>query len=340
MNQRISVIVPVYNTSKYIHKAIDSILNQTYHNIEVILVDDGSVDDCPRICDEYAKKDERVRVIHKPNGGLVSAWKAGVQASTGEYLSFVDSDDWIDENMLEELSLQATGLDREIIASDYVIERVQGDTCHSEYVYQSLQPGEYLKDRLKQEVVPLLLGNEYRTVTISRCMKLISRRLILDNMHYSSEQLRMAEDMSIILPALLDATRLYIMDHKAYYHYLYLKDSMVHQYDRTMNDSFKLLLKIVDQIISDKDIPLLREAAKRERIVLLLLSVKNEARGNKQGYREGIRQLHEENKELLEDTQLKVTAMSNRLLYRALKNPNWFNLTILRLAMLIYYRKR
>ena len=99
----ISIIVPVYNVEKYIHRCIDSILAQTFTDFELILVDDGSPDNCPAICDEYAKKDSRVRVIHKPNGGVSSARNAGVDAARGEYVAFVDSDDWITFNCMEKM---------------------------------------------------------------------------------------------------------------------------------------------------------------------------------------------------------------------------------------------
>lgn len=103
MNELVSVIVPVYNVEKYIKKCLNSIINQTYKNLEIILVDDGSPDNCPQICDEYAKKDSRIKVIHKANGGLSDARNAGVAASTGEYIGFVDSDDYIEPNMYERL---------------------------------------------------------------------------------------------------------------------------------------------------------------------------------------------------------------------------------------------
>jgi len=99
----ISIIVPVYKVEKYIHRCIDSILAQTYTNIEVILVDDGSPDNCPTICDEYAKKDKRVKVLHKKNGGLSSARNAGIDIAKGEYIGFIDSDDYIAPDMYEKL---------------------------------------------------------------------------------------------------------------------------------------------------------------------------------------------------------------------------------------------
>lgn len=97
----ISVIVPVYKVEKYLQKCIDSILNQTYENLEIILVDDGSPDNCPKICDENANRDSRIRVIHKQNGGLSDARNAGLEIFCGEYLMFVDSDDTLPTNSIE-----------------------------------------------------------------------------------------------------------------------------------------------------------------------------------------------------------------------------------------------
>lgn len=100
----VTIIVPVYNVEKYLKKCVDSILNQTYKNIEVILIDDGSSasDKSPIICDEYAKKDKRIKVIHKINGGLSSARNAGLDIAKGDYIYFVDSDDWIDKDTIKD----------------------------------------------------------------------------------------------------------------------------------------------------------------------------------------------------------------------------------------------
>lgn len=101
--QLLSVIIPVYNTEQYLEKCLQSVANQTYRNLEIILVDDGSTDSSGSICDEYARKDSRVRVIHKENAGVVSARNCGIEAACGERIAFVDSDDWIELNMYEEL---------------------------------------------------------------------------------------------------------------------------------------------------------------------------------------------------------------------------------------------
>jgi glycosyltransferase involved in cell wall biosynthesis len=101
MNKLVSIIVPIYNVEKYLHRCVHSILKQTYRNIEIILVDDGSPDRCGEMCDEYASLDKRVKVIHKENGGLSDARNMGINISRGCYISFIDSDDWIHEKYIE-----------------------------------------------------------------------------------------------------------------------------------------------------------------------------------------------------------------------------------------------
>ena len=102
-NNLISVIIPVYNVEKYLDRCMETVLNQTYGNMEIILVDDGATDQSGKKCDEYALKDERVKVIHKKNGGLSSARNAALEIATGDYIGFVDSDDYIDEYMFEKM---------------------------------------------------------------------------------------------------------------------------------------------------------------------------------------------------------------------------------------------
>lgn len=99
----ISIIIPVYKVEKYLEKCIQSVINQTYENLQIILVDDGSPDNCGKICDEYAKKDHRIEVIHKSNGGLSDARNKGLEMAKGEYIGFVDSDDYIEADMYEVL---------------------------------------------------------------------------------------------------------------------------------------------------------------------------------------------------------------------------------------------
>ena len=120
MNSLISVIVPIYNVEKYLSKCVYSLINQTYKNLEIILVDDGSPDKCPEICDDYAKRDERIKVVHKKNGGLSDARNAGMEVATGEYISFIDSDDYISLDFFETLLNTMTAENSDIVECSVV----------------------------------------------------------------------------------------------------------------------------------------------------------------------------------------------------------------------------
>lgn len=338
---KISMIIPVYNAEQYLKKCVDSVRAQTYGNLEIMLVDDGSTDSSGELCDTYAEKDERIRVVHKENGGLVSAWKAGVKECSGEYVSFLDSDDWINPEMLSEMSAYLTGNDREMVISDYIIERDGGS---QEYVWQKLAPGEYGRKEIEEKIFPCLLGQEERYITISRCMKLISKRLISENGNYTDPAIIVGEDTTIMLPVLLDCQRIVAMDHKAYYHYLYVKESMVHKYNEKLTENIRKLIQTTDRILKDKFTGDKLEEQKKhldqESILWYFLVLKNEARGNPSGYRRNIFKLcrSEEIRDLLKRTEITVNQPANKLLYLVMKHPGEVTVRLLRLAMIWYYR--
>ena len=119
ISPKVSIIVPIYNVEKYLRQCLDSIVNQTLKDIEIILVDDGSTDSCPSICDEYASKDKRIIVIHKENAGLGAAYNTGLDIAKGDYIGFVESDDWIESNMYEELYNKAVETGVDVVKSLY-----------------------------------------------------------------------------------------------------------------------------------------------------------------------------------------------------------------------------
>ncbi|MDE5548972.1 MAG: glycosyltransferase, partial [Clostridia bacterium] len=123
----ISIIVPIYNVEKYLRKGIESIINQTYTDLEIILVNDGSKDNCLDICKEYANKDSRIKIVDKPNGGLVSAWKAGVEVASGDFIGFIDPDDYIDEDYYQKLYEAIQSNDADIAVCGAIKEDEQGN---------------------------------------------------------------------------------------------------------------------------------------------------------------------------------------------------------------------
>lgn len=122
----ISIIIPIYKVEQYLDACVTSIINQTYKDLEIILVDDGSPDNCPQMCDKWANKDARIKVVHKKNGGLSSARNAGFVVATGEYIGFVDSDDYVDETMYEDLMRVMVQNEKTIVVSSPIIRNTDG----------------------------------------------------------------------------------------------------------------------------------------------------------------------------------------------------------------------
>lgn len=136
----ISIVIPVYKVEKYLRECIESVINQTFKNIEIILVDDGSPDNCPQICDEYAKKDNRVRVIHKTNGGYGTACNRGIEAAQGEFIGLVESDDWIEPDMYEVLYEKIKDSDADFIVSDFFVIKDSKNFSYNIHRYFSTNP--------------------------------------------------------------------------------------------------------------------------------------------------------------------------------------------------------
>lgn len=210
---QVSVIVPVYNTEKYLAECVNSILAQTLHDIEVILVDDGSTDSSPAMCDAYAEKDSRVKVIHKVNGRAASARNAGMKIAQGEYIAFVDSDDWISPDMYEQML--ASGAD--VCLCDYV--RFQGEQKFS-FTQPNIREGFYDKSQIRKEVYPHLVmdGIEF-PITISNWAMLIRRKVITENHLSYREDILISEDAPFGSEVLYCANSFAYLKGQQFYHY-------------------------------------------------------------------------------------------------------------------------
>lgn len=166
MEDKISVIVPVYGVEPYLRKCLDSLVGQSYRNLEIILIDDGSPDRCGKICDEYAEKDSRIRVIHKENGGVSSARNAGLGIASGEWIGWVDSDDWVELDMFEYLLGNALDYQAEIA----VCSRVERYKEH--HIFRGWEETLILN---REEAMGLLLENDQMQNYL--CDKLWKREL-------------------------------------------------------------------------------------------------------------------------------------------------------------------
>ena len=228
----ISVIVPVYKVEKYLRQCLDSLAAQTLDDIEIIIVDDGSPDGCPAICDEYAARDARVKVVHKENGGLLSARKAGFAASKGDYIGFVDGDDWVEPDTFLNLYKAVCEHSPDMVLSDFLCD--YGD--RAEPSSQCFEEGFYGCERLEKEIFPRMLfdGRFYSFGVNPNCWsKLVRRELIEKNLLPVDERIRMGEDAAFIYPCLLDSQSAVCIKNPTY-HYRITGQSMSTAYDLSL----------------------------------------------------------------------------------------------------------
>lgn len=210
-----SIIVPIYNVEQYINKCIESILAQSYKNYEVILVDDGSPDNCPSICDRYKADNPKVRVIHKNNGGLVSARQAGVSLATGRYIICVDGDDWIREDYLEQAERIIEKFTPDIICFGFYI--AIGEKNIEKKLSNRI--GFYEKNEIEREIFPILLENEdTRSFTPTIWAKVFKKELYEYYQKQVDVSIEMGEDSVCVRPSVYHANSLYIHDTCSYYY--------------------------------------------------------------------------------------------------------------------------
>lgn len=235
MSPKISIIVPVYNVEKYLRRCVDSILCQTYENIEIILVNDGATDSSPAICDEYLKKDKRVKVIHKQNGGLSSARNAGLDIATGDFIGFVDSDDFIAEDMYESLLREISGDKLNVANCMYVRYYDSGETSPSRVVHicdEEVKSIDFFKK--------LLL----HTGDMSVCSKLFPKEVI-GNTRFPVGKLN--EDLIFIVEIIEKAEKIKFIGKVGYYYYV-REGSISSKYGKSFIDMQKNALWILDLV--------------------------------------------------------------------------------------------
>lgn len=221
----ISIIVPVYNIKQYIRECVDSILAQSYTNIEVILVDDGSTDGCYEICEEYRQKDSRIKVIHKPNGGLVSARKAGLQAAQGKYVAYVDGDDWIEPGMYEQMYRIMEQQQVDVVLCGHY----EDTGIVSKEVFHGVPEGRYNKTDLMSKIYPeMIAGQSFLEWNIFPGIwdKLFRKECLEKFQLAVDNRITMGEDAACVYPCLLNVDSIYVLQ-KCLYHYRQITTSMV-----------------------------------------------------------------------------------------------------------------
>ncbi|MET7030254.1 glycosyltransferase family 2 protein [Sediminicola luteus] len=234
---KISVIVPIFRIEKYLPKCIDSLLNQSFLDFELILVDDGSPDNCPKICDDYAKLDDRIKVVHKKNGGLVSARKEGLKNAQGKYISFVDGDDWVDEFYLDILFKLAEANDADLV----VTGRFREFNGKIETVKPQMA-GIYNEKELKSLILPNAIYNgEFCAHGISTYVwnKLFKRELLCKILFDVPDEIVMGEDAAITY-AYLSISKSLVISRIPLYYYRQRHDSIVKSIENPKTEYYRL----------------------------------------------------------------------------------------------------
>ncbi len=209
-----SVIVPVYKVEKYLSGAIESVLNQTFSDFELILVDDGSPDRCPEICEKYKEKDERIKVIHKPNGGLASARKAGIKEAGGKYVFNLDADDLIERDTLECAYKIINDTNCEMVSFSYRWVR-NGQTIR--VTNDGLPEGIYTEKEIENQIFPrLLMDKNMQHISYYLSGKAVKRQLLLPHQLGVSDKISLGEDLCCTVPCYLHAKSVYISKKEAY----------------------------------------------------------------------------------------------------------------------------
>lgn len=279
----LSVIVPVYNVEKYLKRCVESILAQTERDLEIILVDDGSTDASGEICDEYEKKYGRVKVVHKENGGLTSAWIAGVKASKGDYLGFVDSDDWIDMDMYKRMYTKAKEHNADMVLCGLVKE-FENENRKNTYLTDRLTKSFYAEKDIKKEIVPVFFcdgGFDSRAIPASRAMKLYRRELIVNNIKYCNDKVSIGEDLVITFAAFIDAKSIYAIHDYYPYHYWINESSLTGKHDREYLNKLIILRNQLMKINEEKSLYDYSEQIINDFLFLVLMCIKEEIHKNK-----------------------------------------------------------
>ena len=274
---KVSIIIPVFKTEEYLEQCIESVLVQSYNNIEIILVDDGSPDKCPQICDSYQMKDARIKVIHKDNRGSSDARKMGLVNSTGDFICFLDSDDWISDNTIEicvNEIIKHAPVDG--VFFTYVREYPKGAFPSHIWDESRVFSGKEVDERIHRRLFGLV-GNELKNPERlenlgSCCMKLYSRQRAENGRFFDTSEVGSSEDTLFNIYALHGCNRIVYID-QPFYHYRKAGESLSSSYRPDLAKQWNRLFDIMNEVIQNKNLTDDYREALNNRIGLSILGI-------------------------------------------------------------------
>lgn len=247
---KVSIIVPIYNVEKYLHRCVDSIINQSYKDLEIILVDDESPDKCPEMCDEYAKQDSRVKVIHKKNGGLGYARNSGLEIATGEYVAFIDSDDYVEPDMVEKLYADCVENNLDAIFADFYVDG--NENFKKNPTFDKFYDSPSLMEEIRLDMV----GAEPNNPSCSKIQYSVWRGLYSlsiikkNNIVFPSEREFISEDIVFNLNFLFYSYKVKTSSGK-FYHYCFNNTSLTHSYRKDRWEKQIFLLTYINSRVKE-----------------------------------------------------------------------------------------
>jgi len=268
----LSVIVPIFNIKQYLGKCIESIINQTYSDLEIILVDDGSTDGSSELCDKYVLKDSRITVVHKENGGLISARKAGTQRAKGEYITFVDGDDWIETDLYEKVMGEIADSICDVFC--YGFKQDKGGSFN--IVINRAVSGEYRDERLNKEVRSGLICDKdtfQGTIISSVWSKVFRKKILYENLMKMREDYALGEDCICTVSCVLNAECIFVNNDICGYHYRFNEESIVNSYDEFFYEHSLALFNEIDRIINENKQWKLKKQAAKYKINIMMAGI-------------------------------------------------------------------
>ena len=251
---KVSVVVPVYNMEKYLERCMQALLDQTLADLESVLVDDGSSDGSAKMCDDYALFHGGVKTIHQKNAGLTAAWKAGSRVAEGDYIGYVDADDFIDRDMFARLYERAAGKDADIVCCG--IEHIYEEEPERSWKEQvELEQDSYEGEALQEVLRSGLINNGSfmgRDLLPNRVIKLVRRQLVQKNLELCADEVSIGEDFQFTLCVFLDAKRVEIIRDYYPYHYYMQPASMTMKHDPAYMQKIAVMRKNLIRIVKEK----------------------------------------------------------------------------------------
>lgn len=320
MEIKITIAIAIYNVSDFLDRCLCSVIKQTYKNIEILLINDGSTDESSKICEYFAKSDSRIKLINKKNGGLVSARKEAAKIATGDYIIFIDGDDWIEIDMIERLV-------QPILTYSGSIDMVIGNYIFEFPTYNfenrmKLNEGLYNQEEIGRKILPKLIYP--RIIDSSVWTKLIKKEIVLNNIFDIDNRIQIGEDTILTTGTILDCQYIYILGQRPLYHYRQNENSMTKKYKKRYFENTLILVENLKEQVEKKGRADLISQINQMLVTFSFLAIENEyiSKYHSIKIRKKITKSIVYNRELreaLKDMELSTLNLKNKIYYYLVK---------------------